>query len=171
MMEIPSYRICCPCVSVNRRTSDLQLPESASTLYLYNSFKNMLPNLSQTLSRSLLMTYILYTMACSMAPIPGNNAYTHYVWQDTHGQGCAATSQWLKVDKRPANAGNVRKSLDAWDMQQIARSNALSTLSEISTEMIGLMIPSAVTTFIQLYVFSCSTQPVCAAATYPKNDV
>ena len=27
-----SYKFCCPCESVNRRTSDLQLPESASTL-------------------------------------------------------------------------------------------------------------------------------------------
>jgi len=83
-------------------------------------------------------------------PIPGNNAYTHYFWQDTHGQGCAAPSQLLQVDKRLADAGSVRRSLDAWDTQQLAISKTLLTLSEISTALIGSMIPSAVTIVIQL---------------------
>ncbi len=83
-------------------------------------------------------------------PTLANNAYRHYVLQDLHGQGCAATSQLLQAAKGLTDAGNFWRSWNAWETQQMAKNKALSILSVISTTLIGLMIPSAVTTVMQL---------------------
>lgn len=126
--------------------------------HLYTSFENIILPMLPSLKPDFVWIiaddlYIVHNglLPSMEVPIPGNSAYTHYVWQDTHGQDCAAASPLVQVDKRIGAAGNTQRSLNAWDMQQMARSKTLSTLCEISTALIGLLIPVAVTSGIKLF--------------------
>ncbi len=127
--------------------------------HLYTSFENIILPMLPSLKPDFVWIiaddlYIVHNglLPSMEVPIPGNSAYTHYVWQDTHGQGCAAASPLVQVDKSLGVAGNTQRSLSAWDMQQMARSKTLSTLCEISTALIGLLIPVAVTSVIKLFL-------------------
>ncbi len=61
---------------------------------------------------------------------------------------CAAASPLMQFDKRFGAAGNTQRSLNAWAM--VAGSKTISTLCEVSTALIGLLIPVAVTSVINL---------------------
>ena len=125
--------------------------------HLYTSFENMIVPMLPTFEPDFIWIFAgdLYIehnglLPSMEVPIPGNRAYTHYAWQDTHGQGCAAASPLVQCNKKFGAAWNTQRSLTVWAKE--AGSKSISTLCKVSPAIIGLLIPIAVTSVISLLV-------------------